>query len=96
MYSVYIMECEDGLLYVGSTRLNPAKRLLQHAVGELSRWAHAHRPIRIIYVERFRSARQAARREKQLKGWSRAKKLALASGDIEALRRLSKPTKASP
>jgi len=42
------------------------------------------------YTEKYSSRRLAEKREKQLKGWSRAKKNALIEGNIELLKHLSK------
>ena len=46
--------------------------------------------LQLVYKECGLSKQIAARREKQLKGWSRAKKKALIDGDIELLKKLSK------
>jgi predicted GIY-YIG superfamily endonuclease len=42
----------------------------------------------VIHVEVCPSRPQAERRERQLKGWTRAKKWALAEGDFELLKQL--------
>ncbi len=44
----------------------------------------------LIYSKEFDSPLKAIAFEKQLKGWSRAKKEALIKGDIEELKRLSR------
>ena len=77
MHYVYILECADGSLYVGCTN-NPKKRLKQH---NDSKWgAHytkIRRPVILRHAEEFRTLVQARRRETQIKGWNRSKKLAL-------------------
>jgi predicted GIY-YIG superfamily endonuclease len=45
---------------------------------------------RLLYSEFFQDKGSAMRRERQLKGWSRAKSLALAEGRIGDLKRLAK------
>ena len=47
------------------------------------------RPLTLEYVEEFNSPLDAIAREKQLKGWSRAKKQALIRGNKDELSRLS-------
>jgi putative endonuclease len=44
----------------------------------------------MVYYEKFETRKEAEYREKQLKGWSRAKKKALIDGDIDMLKKLSK------
>lgn len=46
--------------------------------------------MQLIYQEKFQNQHSAEKREKQLKGWSIAKKKALISGNIAALKKLSK------
>jgi putative endonuclease len=46
-------------------------------------------PVRLIYSETFETCAAAQRRERQIKGWTHAKKAALVAGDRELLRRLS-------
>jgi predicted GIY-YIG superfamily endonuclease len=45
---------------------------------------------KILYVEPHPDRASAAKREVQIKKWSRAKKMALIEGDIEELKRLAK------
>jgi putative endonuclease len=47
--------------------------------------------IQLIFSEQFKLRGLAERREKQIKGWSIAKKQALISGDFDKLKQLSKP-----
>lgn len=77
MYFVYILECADKTLYAGCTN-NLKKRLKQH--NESKSGAHytkIRRPVIMIYSEKYVTRGAALRREIQLKGWSRIKKLAL-------------------
>jgi len=77
MYFVYILECFDKSLYVGSTN-NLEKRLRAH--NELKSGAHytkTRRPVVLKYSEKFKTSRAALRREAEIKSWNRKKKLKL-------------------
>lgn len=77
MYFVYILECTDGTLYIGSTN-NLEKRLREH--NNLKSGAHytkIRRPVTLKYSEPQASLSEARKRESELKKWPRAKKLAL-------------------
>lgn len=88
----YILEVSNGQYYVGSTD-NLELRLTQHQNGEGAMFTKAHLPVKLIYYEEFERIDDAFRREKQIQGWSRAKKEALIRGDIETLKSLSKGKK---
>ena len=80
---VYILECEGGFLYVGSTQ-NLDERTAQHdttRVGYTSR----RKPLRLLWAEEFETIADAWIIERQLHGWSRAKKMALVEGRSDAL-----------
>jgi putative endonuclease len=79
MYFVYILECSDKTLYVGSTN-NLEKRLREH--NELKSGAHytkIRRPVLLKYKEELPSLSDARKREAEIKKWSRQKKLDLLS-----------------
>jgi predicted GIY-YIG superfamily endonuclease len=46
--------------------------------------------VRLVWCQEFATRDEAKAAEKQIKGWSRAKKLALIRGDWEEISRLSK------
>ena len=77
MYFVYILECTDKSLYVGCTN-NLERRLKQH---KNSKWgAHytkIRRPVTLKYREEFKTLKEARRRESEIKGWRKEKKLKL-------------------
>jgi len=76
-YLVYILECADKTLYVGSTNDLP-KRL--HAHNNLKSGAHytkIRRPVILKYQENFSTYNEARKRENEIKGWSRENKLIL-------------------
>ena len=86
---LYILRCADGSYYTGSTNNLPL-RLAQHQAGEGCDYTRHRQPVELVFSEEFPSEHQAFLRERQVKGWSRAKKEALLRGDWEALVRLSK------
>lgn len=65
-------------------------RLKEHNAGRGAPDTSARLPIQLVYKEQFRARWQAERRELQLKNWSRQKKKALISRDLERLKELSK------
>lgn len=73
---MYIVECSDGTLYVGSTR-DVERRLWEHNEGLGAAYTRHRRPVRLLYVEEFNRIDDAFNREKQIQNWSRAKRLAL-------------------
>ena len=72
MYNVYIIRCDDGYLYTGLTS-NLEKRLDEHKDG-LSKLTKNRGNIKLVYREIFQTRTQAAKREKEIKGWTRVKK----------------------
>ncbi len=90
IYSVYILECADQSFYVGVT-CNLWRRLISHKQGEnINSYTYTRRPIKLIYYEDFRYIMTAIQREKQIKRWTRKKKMALINNDLERLRQLSR------
>lgn len=76
-YYVYMLQSVSRrALYTGVTN-NPFRRKEQHALSDLSTFAGHYRATRLVYLEVFEDVRNAIRREKQIKGWTRAKKDAL-------------------
>jgi len=75
---VYILGSTTGTLYTGVTSKFD-QRLLEHKNGIKSGFAHKYRCNRLLLHERFADIRSAIPREKEIKGWTRAKKLALIS-----------------
>ena len=89
MAFTYIIQCSDGSYYVGSTH-DLDKRMKQHQSGQGCLYTKNHRPVKLVYKEEYETYQQAFERERQIHGWSRAKKEALIKGDIDKLKRLSK------
>lgn len=88
-YYVYILRLRNGHLYVGSTSdLNA--RLAAHRSGSGCRTTCESPPIELLYSEPWPDRTSALERERQLKRWSRAKKLALIHGDLGGLKKLAR------
>src|SRR4030095_4108320 len=78
-YWIYMLINERRtVLYIGITNDLEA-RLAQHIRGEGSGFTWRYRTSRLVYYENFPDPAQAIAREKQLKGWTRAKKVVLVS-----------------
>ncbi len=92
MYT-YILYCADDSFYVGVTN-NIDRRFNEHEYGiKETAYTYSRRPVKLVYYKIFYSPMEAIRYEKQLKGWSRKKKIALIKGDIDELIRLSNEKK---
>ena len=88
-FYVYILRCADGSYYVGHTD-DLEKRVSEHRAGFIPGYTHTRRPVALVFAAQFPSREQALQRERQIKGWSRAKKEALIKGNWERLRRLTR------
>ena len=75
-YAVYIMSDNSMTLYTGVTN-DLFRRVQEHKSGEGSKFTSRYHFDRCVYYEIFESIDQAIEREKQIKGWTRAKKIAL-------------------
>jgi putative endonuclease len=75
-YYTYIMSSRTKVLYIGITS-NLELRVQQHKQGQHDGFTKEYRCHRLVFFERHATAASAIAREKQLKGWKRAKKLAL-------------------
>jgi predicted GIY-YIG superfamily endonuclease len=87
---VYILRCADGVYYIGSTRASLEQRLAQHNAGSFGGYTARRRPVELVFQQDFDRITDAIAAERQLKGWTQAKKEALIHGDLAALHRLAK------
>ncbi len=89
---VYMLRCSDGSLYVGSaTGEDVAPRVDQHNAGAFpGSYTWTRRPVTLIWSEHFERITDAIAAERQIKGWSRAKKLALAEGNWARVRQFAR------
>jgi putative endonuclease len=75
-YWVYIMANENRTIYVGITN-NLEKRVYQHKEGSVEGFTSRYKLTKLVYYASTNDVREAITREKQIKGWTRAKKVAL-------------------
>ena len=73
---VYIVECSDNSLYTGITT-NIQRRVKEHNNRIGAKSLKCKLPVKVVYSEKYYNQRQAAKREKEIKGWCRNKKLSL-------------------
>jgi putative endonuclease len=76
-YTVYMLECANGSFYTGITT-DMERRFIEHFSGKGARYTRSNPPIRIMLTETFKTRSAASKREAEIKGWSRKKKLGLA------------------
>jgi putative endonuclease len=79
---VYILRCADGSYYVGTTRTALEARAAQHKAGEFDGYTARRRPVALVFHQEYDRVDDAIAAERQLKGWTRAKKEALIGGDL--------------
>jgi putative endonuclease len=88
MFCVYILASRSRRLYTGVTNNLPV-RLAQHRQKVIRGFTRKYDLTRLVYYECTCNVRSAIAREKQIKGRSRNKKLALISGTNPDFRDLS-------
>jgi len=76
VYFAYIVASRSRTLYIGMTG-DLRTRVLQHKKRTREGFSSTYNCNRLVWFERFVSPEGAIAREKQLKGWARAKKIAL-------------------
>jgi len=92
-YYVYILQCADGSYYTGVTN-DVDRRVNEHNEGSNKKaYSYTRRPVVLLYQEYFTDVNEAIDFEKQIKGWSRAKKEALMRGDWDEIVHLSNKKK---
>jgi predicted GIY-YIG superfamily endonuclease len=72
-----MVRCRDGSFYVGIA-IDVADRINRHNWGVGPSYTAMRRPVELIWSARCGDVKSARRREKEIKGWSREKKLELA------------------
>jgi putative endonuclease len=76
MWYVYIIICKDKSLYTGMTN-DIERRFKQHKSGHGSKYVRSRGVKKLAYTEVCRTKRKAMKREIEIKGFSRQKKLEL-------------------
>ena len=79
---IYMLRCADGSYYVGSaTGYDVSTRVDQHNAGSYPGYTFSRRPVVLVWSEYFDRITDGIAVERQIKGWSRAKKEALIGSD---------------
>lgn len=87
---VYMLKCADGSYYVGNTTVLDV-RVAQHNEGiDPNAYTYSRRPVQLVWSQGFASPYDANGAERQIKGWSRAKKEALIHGDWDLIHEIVK------
>jgi putative endonuclease len=73
---VYIVRCSDGTLYTGWA-VDVAARVKAHNAGRGAKYTRMRLPVKLVYSEELPTRAEAMQRERQIKRYPRAKKLAL-------------------
>ena len=81
-YFVYIILCNDGTYYTGSTE-NVEKRARLHAEGRGARYTKSHPPTTVAYTETYVSRSEAMQLESAIKKMSRQQKKNLIDSQLE-------------
>lgn len=89
MYWVYVLRFTNNSLYIGQTN-NLEQRIADHTdkASRSSKFSKENGTFQLVFQEEHLTRIEAMRREKQLKGWTRAKKEALITQNLELLKRL--------
>lgn len=88
-FYTYLLLCNDGSYYAGHTE-DLDVRIAQHVTGQLGGYTASRRPVRLVWADEFPSRYEALAAERQIKGWSRAKKKALIDGNWDKIRLLAR------
>ena len=75
-FYVYIVTNNSRTLYIGVTN-NLSRRIYEHKSKLIEGFTKKYNIHKLVYFEVFNNPDEAIRREKQLKGWWRKKKIAL-------------------
>ena len=79
-FYAYILLCADKSYYTGHTE-DLEHRIAEHQVGRCGGYTRNRRPVSLAWSQDFPTRYEALSAERQIKGWSRAKKKALIGGD---------------
>src|SRR3546814_8909447 len=85
----YILHCRGGVFYTGHTD-NLDVRIGQHQGGTMPGFTQKYAPVALVWSQEFPSRLEALEAERRIKGWSRAKKLALIRNDWATITTLAK------
>jgi len=75
-YYIYILTNKSNTLYIGVTN-NLQKRLYEHKNKLVEGFTKKYNLDKLIYFETYQDINEAIKREKQIKGWIRKRKIEL-------------------
>lgn len=88
-YFVYILRDNQNRLYIGQTNnLQNREKQQIRKTKKAAKFIKDGKGFKLVYYEKYKTRLESMRREKQLKGWTRAKKEALIKGDLKLLKKL--------
>lgn len=79
-----MLHCADRSFYVGHTE-NLDERVGAHQSGIIPGYTSTRLPVKLVWASEFATRYEALEAERQVKGWSRAKKMALIRGDWDRI-----------
>jgi predicted GIY-YIG superfamily endonuclease/proteasome lid subunit RPN8/RPN11 len=85
----YMLHCRGGVFYIGHTD-DLDRRVGDHKSGLVQGFTSDLLPVELVWAQDFLTRIEALEAERRIKGWSRAKKLALIRGDWEEISCLAK------
>ncbi len=89
-YFIYMLHCSDDSFYIGLTS-DVSRRVAEHETGAIPKaYTHSRRPVQLVWVGEFPPHEEACAFERQIKGWSRAKKKALIDNDWNKIHQIVK------
>ena len=91
----YMLRCADGRFYVGHTDALE-RRIGLHQSGKGCDFTARRLPVLLVWSETFPTREEALAAERQIKGWSRAKKEALIVGEWARVSELARSREARP
>jgi putative endonuclease len=87
---LYILRCADGSYYTGTARSGLEQRIAEHNAGTYDGYTASRRPVTLVFSQWFERITDAIAAERQVKGWSLAKKEALIREDFDRLQILAR------
>jgi predicted GIY-YIG superfamily endonuclease len=88
-FFAYLLQCADASYYAGHTD-DLELRIGQHQTGACGGYTATRLPVTLAWSQAFATREEALAAERQIKGWSRAKKEALMAGDWNRIQLLAK------
>jgi len=90
----YLLHCRVGVFYAGHTD-DLERRIAEHESGAIEGFTSKLLPVKLVWCGEFPTRYEALAFERRIKGWSRAKKMALIRGDWAAISALARKGDAS-